>query len=623
MTYWRPTNACSKPTTAKTTATISTVSTNHGNCFLSLALLSFTQTIVAAFNSIQTLDWYLVSSSFKTLISMLGHHKVALTGAIILSLVGSLMGLAQPMLINQIIENIGQPMGGLISILVGLLVLSTLANGLEWFLLTRTAEAAVFSTRQDLVTHLLRLPIHTYDKHRTGDLVTRVGSDTTLVRTAFTGGLVQAVSSVLTIGGSIFLMAFIDVTMLLVVLGVIALTMVAVIFTSRLMQKYTKAAQEAVGELGAGMDKSLVAVRTLRASRAEERVEKELHGSAESAYREGVKMATVGALLNPVSGLALQGSFLIVLGIGGARVASGTISVGDLVSFVLYMFMASMPLGMIFSAITTVRQAMGAIDRINNVLDEPLEDSSGKDARPSSAITFDSVSFGYDDKTPVLTDISFAVAPGTKAALVGPSGGGKSTTLALMERFYDPTSGTIYLGDQDVAELSRESVRAQVGYVEQEAAILAGTVRENLKLANAAVTDEQCWTALDQVNLRDRFENAEGLDTVLGDRGVSLSGGQRQRLALARMLLMDSPILVLDEPTSAVDSHNEQLILDAIEAAGEDKTVIIVAHRLSTVTDADQILVIDDAQIQARGTHQELMKSSELYRELASRQLMA
>ncbi|MFH0410823.1 ABC transporter ATP-binding protein [Corynebacterium sp. L4756] len=564
-----------------------------------------------------------MSSSFKTLISMLGHHKVALTGAIILSLVGSLMGLAQPMLINQIIENIGQPMGGLISILVGLLVLSTLANGLEWFLLTRTAEAAVFSTRQDLVTHLLRLPIHTYDKHRTGDLVTRVGSDTTLVRTAFTGGLVQAVSSVLTIGGSIFLMALIDVTMLLVVLGVIALTMVAVIFTSRLMQKYTKAAQEAVGELGAGMDKSLVAVRTLRASRAEERVEKELHCSAESAYREGVKMATVGALLNPVSGLALQGSFLIVLGIGGARVAAGTISVGDLVSFVLYMFMASMPLGMIFSAITTVRQAMGAIDRINNVLDEPLEDSSGGDARPSSAITFDSVSFSYDEKSPVLTDISFEVAPGTKTALVGPSGGGKSTTLALMERFYDPTSGTIYLGDQDVAELSRESVRAQVGYVEQEAAILAGTVRENLKLANAAVTDEQCWTALDQVNLRDRFENAEGLDTVLGDRGVSLSGGQRQRLALARMLLMDSPILVLDEPTSAVDSHNEQLILDAIEAAGEDKTVIIVAHRLSTVTDADQILVIDDAQIQARGTHQELMKSSELYRELASRQLMA
>lgn len=554
---------------------------------------------------------------------MLGHHKASLTGAIIFSILGSLMGLAQPMLINQIIEQIGQPMGMLITVLVGLLILSSVASGLEWYLLTRTAEAAVFATRRDLVSHLLRLPITSYDKHRTGDLVTRVGSDTTLVRTAFTGGLVQAVSSVLTIVGSVVLMALIDVTMLLVVLSVIALTLVAVVFTSRLMQKYTKRAQEAVGELGAGMDKSLVAVRTVRASRAEERVEKELHGSADRAFREGVKMATVGALLNPVSGLALQGSFLIVLGIGGARVAAGTISVADLVSFVLYMFMASMPLGMIFSAITTVRQAMGAIDRINNVLDEPLEDSTGKKAEHSSAISFDSVSFTYDGKTPVLEDVSFDVQPGTKTALVGPSGGGKSTTLALMERFYDPTAGTIYLGDQDMSELSRESVRAQVGYVEQEAAILAGTVRENLKLANYQVTDEECWAALDQVNLRDRFEDSEGLDTILGDRGVSLSGGQRQRLALARMLLMDSPILVLDEPTSAVDSHNEQLILDAIAAAGADKTVIIVAHRLSTVTDADQILVIDDSKVQARGTHEELLETSELYQELASRQLLA
>jgi ATP-binding cassette subfamily B protein/ATP-binding cassette subfamily C protein len=554
---------------------------------------------------------------------MLGHHKASLTGAIIFSILGSLMGLAQPMLINQIIDQIGQPMGMLITLLVGLLVLSSVASGLEWYLLTRTAEAAVFATRRDLVSHLLRLPITSYDKHRTGDLVTRVGSDTTLVRTAFTGGLVQAVSSVLTIVGSIALMALIDVTMLLVVLSVIALTLVAVVFTSRLMQKYTKRAQEAVGELGAGMDKSLVAVRTVRASRAEARVEKELHGSADRAYREGVKMATVGALLNPVSELALQGSFLIVLGIGGARVAAGTISVADLVSFVLYMFMASMPLGMIFSAITTVRQAMGAIDRINNVLDEPLEDSTGKEAERSSAISFDSVSFTYDGKTPVLENVSFDVQPGTKTALVGPSGGGKSTTLALMERFYDPTAGTIYLGDQDMSELSRESVRAQVGYVEQEAAILAGTVRENLKLANFQVTDEECWAALDQVNLRDRFEDSDGLDTILGDRGVSLSGGQRQRLALARMLLMDSPILVLDEPTSAVDSHNEQLILDAIAAAGADKTVIIVAHRLSTVTDADQILVIDDSQVQARGTHEELLETSGLYQELASRQLLA
>ena len=239
------------------------------------------------------------------------------------------------------------------------------------------------------------------------------------------------------------------------------------------------------------MDKSLVAVRTVRASRAEERVEKELHSSANGPPRR--RQDASGGARDPAIWAGLQNSFLIVLGLGGARVAAGTISVADLVSFVLYMFMASMPLGMIFSAITTVRQAMGAIDRINNVLDEPLEDSSGQDAKQSSAIAFEQVSFSYDGKTPVLNNVTFTVQPGTKTALVGPSGGGKSTTLALMERFYDPTSGTIYLGEQDMSTLSRESVRSMVGYVEQEAAILAGTVRENLKLANFTVRDDECW----------------------------------------------------------------------------------------------------------------------------------
>src|SRR5699024_1350083 len=218
---------------------------------------------------------------------------------------------------------------------------STVASGLDRCLLTRTAEAAFFATRRDLVSHLLRLPITTYDKHRTGDLVTRVGSDTTLVRTAFTGGLVQAVSSVLTIVGSVVLLGLIDVMMLLVVLSVITLTIAAVIFASLQMQKYTELAQEGDAVFSAGMEKSLLAVRTVRGSRAEERVEKELHASAGRAFREGVKMAKLGAFLTPVSGLVLQGSFLIVLVICGALVSTGVISVFVLVSFLFHMFLVS------------------------------------------------------------------------------------------------------------------------------------------------------------------------------------------------------------------------------------------------------------------------------------------
>ncbi len=577
------------------------------------------------------LHWYdMKSSAFRALLAMLGHHKGALTAAVVLSLVGSALGLAQPMVINQLISTVGEgPIAHLAWILVVLLVVSSVLGALQSYLLTVTAETAVKATRHDLIGRLLRLPIPVYDRHRTGDLVTRLGSDTTIIRSAFTGGLVSAIGGLATMIGAIVLMALVDVFMLALVLAVVAVTLVAVIGSSTLIQRYTKRAQKAVGDLGAGMDRALVAVRTIRASGAQDKVEADLRADADHAWLQGVRIARVAALIFPAAGLAMQGSFLLVLGIGGARVAAGTITVADLVTFVLYLFMVSMPLGSIFGAITTIRQAMGAIERIQQVMDEEPESTTGVPARPAHSVRFDDVSFSYSpdsedsEPTPVLENISVEIPAGRKTAIVGPSGSGKSTMLALIERFYDPDSGRLWLGDQDMAELTRASVREIVGYVEQEAAVLAGTVRDNLRLATPDATDEQCWWALDQVNLRERMEEAEGLDTELGDRGLTLSGGQRQRLALARMLLMDSPILLLDEPTSAVDSQNEQLILDAIDASAEDRTLVVVAHRLSTVTDADQIIVLDDGRIAGTGTHAVLMETNPLYRDLASRQLLA
>ena len=571
------------------------------------------------------LDWYdMKSSAFRSLLAMLAHHKGALTAAVVLSLIGSALGLAQPMVINQLISTVGQgPIAHLAWILVALLVVSSVLSALQSYLLTVTAETAVQATRHDLIGRLLRLPIAVYDRHRTGDLVTRLGSDTTIIRAAFTGGLVSAIGGLATMIGAIILMALVDVFMLALVLAVVTVTLLAVIGSSTFIQRYTKRAQKAVGDLGAGMDRALVAVRTIRASGAQDKVESDLRADADNAWLQGVRIARVAALIFPAAGLAMQGSFLLVLGIGGTRVAAGTITVADLVTFVLYLFMVSMPLGSIFGAITTIRQAMGAIERIQQVMDEEPESTDGVEARPAGSVRFDDVSFAYTSDAPVLEGVSVDIPAGRKTAIVGPSGSGKSTMLALIERFYDPDSGRLFLGDQDMAELTRASVREVVGYVEQEAAVLAGSVRDNLLLAAPSASDEQCWWALDQVNLRERMEEAEGLDTVLGDRGLTLSGGQRQRLALARMLLMDSPILLLDEPTSAVDSQNEQLILDAISASAADRTLVVVAHRLSTVTDADQIIVLDDGRVAGVGTHASLMESSELYRDLASRQLLA
>lgn len=578
---------------------------------------------------------------------MLAHHRGALAFAVALSLVSSVVALVQPLVVNRMIADFPDGVAGRAGILVALLAVSSVADGASIYVMTRTAESAVYDTRTRLIDRVLRLPVTAYDRLRTGDLVTRVGADTTLVRSAFTGGLVGAVGSAVTMVGSVVLMGLIDVVMLAVVLTVVALALLAVIVASGRIQRSTKAAQKSVGELGAGLERALVAVRTIRAAgaRAQGRIEAALGRDARRAFGHGRDVAKVEGLLFPATGLSLQVAFLAVLGIGGMRVAAGAITVADLVSFVLYLFMLASPLGAVFGAVTTVRQAMGAIERIQRILGEPVESETGADLEPvpgAPAVEFDRVTFSYahtteegeeeiDDaaradaggaRTVVLHDVSFTVPAGTTTALVGPSGAGKSTALALIERFYSPDSGRVLVAGRDTAGLNPAALRSAIGYVEQEAAVLAGTVRENLQLVAEDATDEECWHVLEQVGLDAPLRERGGLDTVLGERGMTLSGGQRQRLALARMLLADAPLLLLDEPTSAVDSMNEQLILDALATASRGRSVVVIAHRLSTVTDADQIIVLDGGRVVGRGTHHELMAGNEVYRELASRQLM-
>lgn len=577
---------------------------------------------------------------------MLAHHRGALAFAVALSLVSSVVALVQPLVVNQMIADFPDGVAGRAGILVALLAAGSVADGASIYVMTRTAESAVYDTRTRLIDRVLRLPVTAYDRLRTGDLVTRVGADTTLVRSAFTGGLVGALGSAVTMVGSVVLMGLIDVVMLAVVLTVVALALLAVVVASGKIQRSTKAAQKSVGELGAGLERALVAVRTIRAAgaRAQRRIETALGGDARRAFGHGRDVAKVEGMLFPATGLALQAAFLAVLGIGGMRVAAGAITVADLVSFVLYLFMLASPLGQVFGAVTTVRQAMGAIERIQRILGEPVESETGAALEPvpgAPAVEFDRVCFSYaptgeeeeeiDDAahadggavpTVVLHDVSFTVPAGTTTALVGPSGAGKSTALALIERFYSPDSGRVLVAGRDTTGLNPATLRSAIGYVEQEAAVLAGTVRENLQLVAENATDEQCWHVLEQVGLDAPLRERGGLDTVLGERGMTLSGGQRQRLALARMLLAEAPLLLLDEPTSAVDSMNEQLILDALATASRGRSVVVIAHRLSTVTDADQIIVLDGGRVVGRGTHHELMAGNEVYQELASRQLM-
>jgi ATP-binding cassette subfamily B protein len=318
----------------------------------------------------------------------------------------------------------------------------------------------------------------------------------------------------------------------------------------------------------------------------------------------------------------------------------------------LFLFMMIMPLGQAFGALTSVNQALGALGRIQEIIAIPSEDEQDAALEPAApittnaAITFDEVRFRYpetahkterekaiaaavgEDALPehdreVLHGVSFEVPRGSRVALVGPSGAGKSTILALIERFYDPTGGVVRLGGVDVRGIPRETLRGQIGYVEQDAPVLAGTLRDNLTLSTPDATDEQCRTVLHSVNLDEVLARNElGLDAPVGESGVMLSGGERQRLAIARALLAAPPILLLDEATASLDGLNEQLLREAIDAVAENRTLLVIAHRLSTVVDSDRIIVLDHGKVVGVGTHSELVASTPLYKELAKHQLL-
>jgi ATP-binding cassette subfamily B protein len=299
------------------------------------------------------------------------------------------------------------------------------------------------------------------------------------------------------------------------------------------------------------------------------------------------------------------------------------------------MFLMIRPLGHAFGAYSSVMSALGALARIEEILDLPLEESasesalSAKPRKTQNAIEFKKVTFGYPaseahrDGKPVLNSVSFKIQKGDRVALVGPSGAGKSTILSLIERFYEPDSGEIVLDGVPVREISRDTLRSQIGYVEQDAPVLAGSIRDNLLIGSPDATDAQLKAVLGEVNLTAVLKrDKRGLDAEVGEAGIMLSGGERQRLAIARALLAAPPILLLDESTSALDGLNEQRMREAIDAVAQGRTMIVIAHRLSTVVDSDQIIVLDQGKVVGSGTHSQLVKSTPLYKELAKHQLL-
>ncbi|MDP9795774.1 ATP-binding cassette subfamily B protein/ATP-binding cassette subfamily C protein [Catenuloplanes nepalensis] len=572
----------------------------------------------------------------RALAPHLRSHWPTLALVAVLSMLGAAASLVQPLLTRDLLDAIGasESVGGLVALLAVLVLAAAGINAVRDFLLQRTAEGVVLGTRRRLAHHLLRLPIAEYDARRTGDLLSRVGADTTLLRAVVTSGLFDIAAGAVMVVGAIGAMALLDPLLLGVTLLALTLGMGIAITASRRVRALSRATQARIGEMTSTVERAISAARTIRAARAEGREADLVVASAEGAYAAGLRVARLQALISPVATTATQGAFLAVLGVGGARVAAGDITVGDLVAFILFLFFLVMPLGQAIGAYTQLQTGLGALERIEEVLRIPAEEHGAGRAEAAAgrndpvsgrtAVEFEGVGFAYPAADgPVLGDVSFTVPYGTRTALVGPSGAGKSTLLALVERFYETTAGTIRVDGRDVREQSRDALRSRLGYVEQEAPVLAGTIRENLLLAAPETDDARLLAVLESVNLTGIVTRAgAGLDAQVGEGGVLLSGGERQRLAIARALLTDAPILLMDEPTSNLDARNEAALRRAIDAAAETRTLLVVAHRLSTVVESDQIVVMESGRVVATGRHEELVDSSPLYRELAAHQLL-
>jgi subfamily B ATP-binding cassette protein MsbA len=568
--------------------------------------------------------------NWRRLLAYLKPYWGRMTLALIALLISAVFGLAFPLVIVRLLDSVTQaktyaPLNHLAVILVGIFLMQASFTSIQSYLLAYIGEHIVFDLRTSLYTQLHKLSLSFYSSRRVGDIVSRLSSDVTQMRTMLTNNLTGFLSQMLTLIGSIVIVTMMNARLTLFILALVpVLIVVAGVFGSRL-QKASTHIQDQLADSTVVAEEGLQGIRVVKSFGREEYEVRRYNGAMEKTFHASLRMAVYGSSFTGLMMFLGFSTIAAIMWYGGREVISGNLTLAMITGFLMYGISIAASLGGMAGLYAQLRSAIGGVQRVFEILDmQPtIQDAADAMVLPPARgeIHFEDVSFTYDGEAHVLHDISLDIQAGEILALVGPSGAGKSTMFNLIPRFYDPTDGVIRLDGNDLRTVTHQSLREQIGIVPQETILFGGTIRENILYGRLDASEEEMIEAAEAANAHE-FIMAfpKQYDTIVGERGTNLSGGQRQRIAIARAILKDPAILLLDEATSSLDNESEGLVQEALDRLMQNRTTVIVAHRLSTIKIADRIAVLDKGRLVELGSHDQLMQLNGLYARLYSRQ---